>query len=284
MKNRKIFTITIAVIALMAGAMLVCSKAIEKAWTTPENTENNLTANSDNITAGETNFDYPYTMVTPEVLLSLGDDYVDNLVEADWGYKDSIPFQQVANIAGELVKDIYGHTARQKEPVFILLRDEPNRGAPKIDPLPDEYKHLELSFVKGGDFYHEITYYGTLSPYTGQVLEFHWYDPDGFYHGNDEYDLKHYKLTDEQAHQAFDNEIRLLFDMFGNTDEIVNINYRNTEKPEVDDYTSDYMFNVYSSDGNLHKFRFYKKTKLLSSYQSDTLFRLFFKMDSEVIE
>ncbi len=281
MKNKKIFTITIAVIALIAGAMLVCSKAIEKAWTTPENTRNNLTANSENITTVETSFDYPYICVTPA---DLGFNENDKekmkdcyLVDAEYGYKGSVPYQQVANTVGELLKDIYGYTACQKEPIHIALFEIPQpaliaewmRGTEWADKhTADTYLSMKIS--SNSNETQEPSFVIYIEPYTGKAITLSWGDPQD---AGPHIGVK-YKLSDKEAHSIFDNEIETLMNLMGNTAKIQDIEFLNAKMRGMDDEDTnqDYYFAVHCEDGMTHTFGFSAESRQLTNYENATEF------------
>lgn len=283
MKNKKIFTITIAVITLMAGAMLVCSKAIEKAWTTSENTQNNLTANSENITTGETTFDYPYIMVTPEVLSEMYDINIEDFnrtpfVELDTGYRDSIPFQQAANIVGELLKDIFGYTTPSKEPVLIALYNMPNEGLElpenDLNEVPQEDRHLEMTFSNYWNDGKErkAGFDGNLDPYTGKIIFLRWKDLQ-YINGYDDIDFLSYNLPEKDAHKIYDSEIKNLMRLFGNISPVKEIVYRNVEFTEkIESETSGYIFDVTCEDGSTHTFKFLKIDGVLTHYYNNSMY------------
>ena len=278
MKNKSILIISIILIFAFAGGILTVSKRMEKSWNDVTIVTNDLTANSENITTGETTFDYPYTQINPKLLADVygaSQEEIDTLpiVEDDAGYMGSISFQQAANIVGELLKDIYGYTGTQKNPVRIGLYNMPNwdywldNGV--NNKAPEESRHLEMTF---SNFWlvenEDAGYGGNLDPYTGQVICLQWTFPY-----DTSVNFARYKLTEDEARKMYNNEIKNLMILMGNESPVTEIVYRNRDfDDDVEAVTHRHIFDVTCEDGTHHEFKFFKLDGSLVRYYNSTLY------------
>ncbi len=209
MKNKKIIFISAFLILAFAGGMLLVTKRMEKSWNDTQLTTNNLSANSENIAINETTFDYPYIIFTKEEAIKHGlprkvrDIWLQDTVSAE-EINGRISYQQAANIAGELIKDIYGNLEPQTVPTYIRIEKTDETSEPKY----------RISVVNRGAAWSEdgLTYRCFIDAMTGKVYYFEYAVP-----GSCDIDVSgdEYSLTQQQAQNIFYDEVCTLLQMCG---------------------------------------------------------------------
>lgn len=169
MKNKKIISITVCLVAAVLVGMLGLSVFFESTWQHTEQTDNNLSVEI--VEDVESVFDYPYKRgieVSEDDLERLQMNLILAYPLKDFS-NDMISYQQASNIAGEVLKFIYGCTEHQTDIAIIELIDF----AKMYDEEDIEvyYKEFYLyGYRIAYDNKSELEYQCGVDPYTGDVI------------------------------------------------------------------------------------------------------------------
>ena len=140
MKNKKIISLTIFAVVLVAVGILGLSKAFETSWQNENTVDNNLNADIENITE-DSYFDYPYIAINnlksideipSDILNMYYPIYISESILESYRLKPKetmISFQEASNISGEFIKDSLGIAQHTNQPAFIIY-DEDEVGYP----------------------------------------------------------------------------------------------------------------------------------------------------------
>ena len=174
MKNRKIITLTVAIVAVTLVSILGLSKMFETLWQQKNTVDNNLSAEIvDDI---ETVFNYPYfnieeyEKITDKEILerynaeinsykfNINEDFQQNIMRRyDTEPTDEmVTYQDVANICGNTLKYIYGITLHSTYPTCVSYYYEVNKN---VDNATYCYCLI----------FEDKYIFMTVDPYTGNV-------------------------------------------------------------------------------------------------------------------
>ena len=119
MKNKKIISLTILAVVLVAVGILGLSKLFETSWQNENTVDNSLDAEI--IDDGASTFNYPYvnyTQLSDEEKQIYCYSFLEEYILPE---NEKLTYQEVVNKTGEAIKYLTGYTEHQKKPMVIEL-------------------------------------------------------------------------------------------------------------------------------------------------------------------
>ncbi len=179
MKNKKIISLTIAIVAVVLIAVLGLSRFFETSWQNESTVDNSLSA--DIVENSESAFDYPFEINNDMTLFV--NTYPNNSISSIEDFRggldgeyisqpdsDMISYQQAANYAGEALKYLYGFTQQQIHTAIITYFDMPFYSSQYRGSTFYSYYNT-WSYTDDSDEVITIKTNVYVNPYNGEIMQ-----------------------------------------------------------------------------------------------------------------
>ena len=185
MKNKKLISITVCLVAAVLVGILGLSKFFESTWQNENTVDNSLDAEI--VDSSESVFNYPY--ITAQMLENDKSLPWNNIIGITSDVvpvpENAISYQEAANIAGEAIQYITGYMNHQKASAFVdcqLWHRYISDNSPldfSVDKVHSEeltvYKYVILEDTDN-DKHFEVDIYATVDPFTKEIYSINFKD------------------------------------------------------------------------------------------------------------